>query len=376
MKKNKNSLVNEEDSNPSTDANSSSNKTLVKLKELLLSSYAKFVARKAIFYLVVVFFSVSLVFIVIESMPGDPVDVMISHGNPPPGTDINVLRETMREYFGRNQPIQYRYINYLLNFFTGNLGQSYYFFPVKVWNIIQYYLPYTLALAIPVLSISFFLGNWIGARAAYLKGKMNETSYFSLVFCNQLPPFWLGLVIIFLYVVVARFLMSIGFNILPIPPIGSSTQGVIPSLSISYFLDLVEHWILPFVTLLIVYIGAWATGMRSMVTHEMDAGYVRYGEQLGFKKKKLMAYTQRNAILPQLTGLNMVFNGIIGQTIVIEIVFGWPGLGLLLFNAVFNYDYPVIFGCFMVIIIIIVLGNFLIDILYGFVDPRIRTGHG
>jgi peptide/nickel transport system permease protein len=113
-----------------------------------------------------------------------------------------------------------------------------------------------------------------------------------------------------------------------------------------------------------------------MVTHEMDAGYVRYGEQLGFTKGKLMSYTQRNAILPQLTGLNMVFNGLIGETLILEVVFGWPGLGLLLYEAVFNYDYPLIFGCFMIIIIIIVIGNFLIDILYGFVDPRIRTGHG
>ena len=110
-------------------------------------------------------------------MPGDPVDVMISSGNPPPGTDINVLAETMREYFGRNRPIQERFLSYLVNFFTGNLGQSYHFFPVSVWTIIQYYLPYTLSLAIPVLFVSFFLGNWIGARAAYLKGKLNETSY-------------------------------------------------------------------------------------------------------------------------------------------------------------------------------------------------------
>jgi len=349
-----------------TEASPSFSDSLSKLKELLFSSYAKFVVRKAAFYVVVVFFSVSLVFFVIESMPGDPVDVMISSGNPPPGTDIDALADIMREYFGLNKPIQERFMIFIANFFTGNLGQSYHFYPVFVSTIIQYYLPYTLSLALPVLFISFFLGNWIGARAAYLKGRLNETSYFSLVFCNQLPPFWFGLVVIFLYVVLFR----------SIPPIGAATQGVIPSLSISYLMDLVAHWILPFLTLLVVYVGAWATGMRSMVTHEMDAGYVRYGEQLGFKKKKLMSYTQRNAILPQLTGLNMVFNGIIGQTLVIEIVFGWPGLGLLLYNAVFNYDYPLIFGCFMVIIIIIVLGNFLIDILYGFVDPRIRTGHG
>ncbi len=366
MKQDTNSQVDEKTSPPSTVIRPSFSHFLLKLKSLLFNSYAKFVARKAVFYLVVVFFSVSLVFIIVESMPGDPVDVMLSSGNPPPGADLDALADIMREYFGLDRPIQERYVIFLGNFFSGNMGQSYHFYPVFASDIIQYYLPFTLSLAIPVLFVSFFVGNWIGARAAYLKGKLNETSYFSLVFANQLPPFWFGLVIIFLYVLIFQ----------TIPPIGAATQGVIPSLSMSYFLDLLAHWILPFITLLVVYVGAWATGMRSMVTHEMDSGYVRYGEQLGFKKGKLMSYTQRNAILPQLTGLNMVFNGIIGQTLIIEIVFGWPGIGLLLYNAVFNYDYPLIFGCFMVIIIIIVAGNFLIDILYGFIDPRIRTGHG
>ncbi|MFW9909109.1 MAG: ABC transporter permease [Candidatus Thorarchaeota archaeon] len=366
MNRDTDSRMNDQDSPSATESGPSSKHIQSKLMDLLQSSYVKFIARKVVFYIVVVFFSVTLVFIVIESMPGDPVAVMIAFGNPPPGADINALADIMRQYFGLDRPVEERFLTFLGNFFSGNFGQSYHFFPVYASTIIQYYLPYTLSLAIPVLFVSFFLGNWIGARAAYLKGKLNETSYFALVFCNQLPAFWFGLVIIFLYVLLFH----------SIPPIGAATQGVIPSLSISYFLDLAAHWILPFLTLLVVYVGAWATGMRSMVTHEMDAGYVRYGEQLGFKKKKLMSYTQRNAILPQLTGLNMVFNGIIGQTLVIEIVFGWPGLGLLLYNAVFNYDYPLIFGCFLVIIIIIVVGNFLIDILYGFVDPRIRTGHG
>ena len=358
--------VDENNSPSSTMTDSSSSHVLSRLRSLLFNSYAKFVGKKVAFYLVVVFFSVTLVFVIIESMPGDPVEVMLSSGNPPPGADLEALADIMRVYFGLDRPVHVRYITYLANIFSGNLGQSYHFYPVFATDIIQYYLPYTLSLALPVLFVSFFVGNWIGARAAYLKGKLNESSYFTLVFANQLPPFWFGLVIIFLYVVLFQ----------SIPPIGSASQGTIPSLSIEYFMDLVAHWILPFITLLVVYIGAWATGMRSMVTHEMDAGYVRFGEQLGFKKGKLMSYAQRNAILPQLTGLNMVFNGIIGQTLIIEIVFGWPGIGLLLYNAVFNYDYPLIFGCFIVIIIIIVVGNFLIDILYGFIDPRIRTGYG
>ncbi|RDE13575.1 MAG: hypothetical protein C4K47_06185 [Candidatus Thorarchaeota archaeon] len=355
-----------ENSAPPVEENHSLGGLLSKFGSVLTNSYVRFLARKAGFYLVVVFLSMVLVFFIIESMPGDPVAVMLASGNPPPGVDINVLADKMRDYFGLDKPILDRFFFFLGNFFTWNLGPSYHFYPVQVSTIVLYYLPYTLSLAIPVLFVSFFVGNYVGARAAYMKGRLNEAGYFALVFCNQLPPFWLGLVVVFTYVLLFH----------GIPPIGGVTLGVIPSLSISYFVDLLAHWILPFLTLLIVYVGAWATGMRSMVTHEMDSGYVRYGEQLGFKKSKLMSYAQRNAILPQFTGLNMVFNGIVGQTLVIEIVFGWPGLGLLLYNAVFNYDYPLIFGCFMVIIIIIVAGNFLIDVLYGFLDPRMRTGYG
>ena len=117
MEQNTDSQDIEENQTSQNDTGSSNNQILPKIKELLLSSYSKFVARKAIFYLVVVFFSVSLVFVVIESMPGDPVDVMISSGNPPPGTDINALADIMRGYFGRNRPIWIRYLSYLGNFF-------------------------------------------------------------------------------------------------------------------------------------------------------------------------------------------------------------------------------------------------------------------
>ena len=106
MKQNSDSQVNEKNSSPPTPMRLSFSHFLSKLKGLLLSSYAKFVARKAAFYLVVVFFSVTLVFIVIESMPGDPVAVMIASGNPPPGADLDALADIMREYFGLDKPIR------------------------------------------------------------------------------------------------------------------------------------------------------------------------------------------------------------------------------------------------------------------------------
>jgi len=114
--------------------------------------------------------------------------------------------------------------------------------------------------------------------------------------------------------------------------------------------------------------------MRSMIIHEMDSGYVRYSEQLGFKKSTSMSYAKRNAILPQFTGLNLYFNALIGETAILEMIFGWPGVGRTMFDAVFSLDYPLIFGVFIVILVIVILGNFLIDTLYGFLDPRIRAG--
>lgn len=89
-----------------------------------------------------------------------------------------------------------------------------------------------------------------------------------------------------------------------------------------------------------------------------------------------MSYAQRNAILPQFTGLNLLFNALIGETLIIEVIVGWPGIGKLMYDSVFSVDYPMILGCFLITMCVVILGNFLIDILYGFIDPRIRTGRG
>lgn len=331
------------------------------IKRSLTSPYAKFVYWKAIFYVVVAFFAASLVFIVVVNMPGNPAETWLSRN---PNANPILVAEVYK-WFGLDKPLWSRYLTFLGQFLTGNFGPSFYNYPASSSSYILGDLPYTLALAIPVLLVSFLAGNRIGARSAYLKGKWNDAGYFSLVAANQLPPFWFALVLLFLYVMITggKF-----------PPLGGHYLGDIPSWTWVFFVDVLEHWIMPFVSLLVVYIGGWATGMRSMVTYERDADYVQYGRQLGFKDKKLMAYTERNAILPQFTGLNLVFSAIIGNTMIIEIVFNYPGIGYLLYNSILDLDFPTVFGCFYVVILIVVIGNFIIDILYGFLDPRIRTG--
>jgi len=337
-------------------------------RDLLHNRFAAFVAKKVVFYLIVAFVAMTFVFFITHLMPGNPVDRMIASltsGGPGGGQTYLKLKAQLMDYFGLNKPLFEQYLIFWRELFTLNLGPSYPInYPQSVLSIIILRLPYTLAIVIPVLLLSFFLGNWIGAKAAYAGGKRSELVYFFSVFSNRLPSFWFGMVLVFVFAGVLKIF----------PGYGLASLGTMSSWKLSYFLDVLEHYSLPFITLFIIYVGGWATGMRSMVTHEMDSGYVRYSEQLGFRKNKLMSYAERNAILPQVTGLNLQLNALIGETAILEIIFGWPGIGKMMFDAVGADDYMLIFGGFMVIMVVVILGNFLIDILYGFIDPRIRTG--
>jgi len=160
------------------------------------------------------------------------------------------------------------------------------------------------------------------------------------------------------------------------PTGGTFSPRLIPGWNLTSFIDALRHYALPFLTLLIITTGGWASGMRSMTLYELDSGYILYAKQLGFRKKKLASYAQRNAILPQFTGLNINLNNLIGMTMIIEMVFMWDGLGLLALDAVQARDYSMMLGTFLVTMVVVILGNFLVDIAYAFLDPRIRTGRG
>jgi peptide/nickel transport system permease protein len=334
-------------------------------KGLFSHPFVRFLAKKVVFYVIVAFVATTLVFYLTRMMPGNPVERMVTSVT---GSGINLkLKAMLMEYFGLNKPLFDQYLDFWRELFTLNLGPSFHYFPQTVSSMVLSRLPYTLAIVVPVLLLSFFLGNWIGAKAAYAGGKWSELVYFFSVFSNRLPSFWFGMVLVFVFAATFKIFPMFGLT---------NMNDSIPTWNLYFFLDVLYHYALPFLTLFIIYVGGWATGMRSMVIHEMDSGYVRYGEQLGFRKSKLMSYAERNAILPQVTGLNLLFNALIGETAILEIIFQWPGIGKMMFDAVGANDYPVIFGGFVVIMVVVILGNFLIDILYGFIDPRIRTGQG
>ena len=383
------------------------------VKRLFTHPFIRFVGKKAVFYLIVAIIALTFIFIIPRLMPGNPVDRMI----PPGTTDVGRLRlrAELERYFGLNKPLHEQYVDFWANLLTGNLGIDRNFRPIA--TVVMEKLPFTLVLVIPVLLIGFFVGNWIGAKAAYTKGKRSEAVYFTSVFASQMPFFWFALVMVFLLavdvssivklvaigilggVIVALFLLTVisdNFKLIVSGIIGSMivllfvlavTAGIFPTsgtfsarfmpgLNFATFADASRHYVLPFLTLLIITTGGWATGMRSMTLYELDSGYILYGKQLGFRNKKLASYARRNAILPQFTGLNINLNNLIGMTMIIEIVFRWDGIGLLAYQAVLSQDYAMILGTFLITMVVVILGNFLVDMTYAFLDPRIRTGRG
>ncbi|MHA2243840.1 MAG: ABC transporter permease [Candidatus Hodarchaeales archaeon] len=344
---------------------------LNRLKGIISHSYSRFVLKKAIFYLIVIFIALTFVFAIPRFMPGDPATRLLRP--PPAGQDpqrlalFTEIKQNMMAYWGLDKPLLDQFIDFWGNMLQFDLGTSYTYYPRTVVEVVLPRLIYTLVLVVPVLFISFFLGNWIGGRAAFLKGRANDIAYlFSIIFANT-PFYWLG-IIIFVYFVT-------GDNIFLSHPGGMSTN-ITRELSLEFFIDTLRHYAPPFLTLIIVMTGGWATGMRAMTLYEKESEYLLYAKQMGFRTRTIRKYAQRNAILPQFTGLNLRLNELIGMTIIVENIFLWPGVGWVAGLAVSNQDYPLVIGTFLVTLIVVIFGNFLVDITYGFLDPRIKTGHG
>lgn len=342
------------------------------MKEKMM--FVKFVCKKAIFYLFVLFCAISLVIILPRLMPGNPVDLMIA---PSAGAGIMTgpgaeglitplvrIREAMLAHFGLDKPLHIQYVHAWRRIFQWDFGPSYHRYPIPVGRLISDALPFTLALVVPVALISFFFGNGLGAKSAFLKGKWNGLVYYTTLVTSRMPFFWFAMVLIFLLAVKSGWF----------PLHGWISPGRIAITNLGDVLNIGHHFVLPFISMLLGSIGIWSVGMRSMIIYEMNSDYILYSEQLGFKKNSLRRYAQRNAILPQFTGFNLIFSALIGQTMITEIVFGWPGLGILGLRAVLNLDFPLLLGVFLFTIVIVVVGNFAVDVVYGFLDPRIRSG--
>lgn len=318
--------------------------------------------RKFLIYAVTFFVAVSIDWMIPRFMPGDPILNMLSRAS------VNTQQSPeMYGYFSRvfglDLPVWQQYLNFWTSLFQGNLGISVYLFPQPVTSVILRAVPYSMALLVPAILLSWWAGNKFGAYAArnkYLDNTMLPVGYI----LTATPYMWLGILL--------AWGLGIVLDIFPIA--GAYSYDMRPHLSAAFIGSVFQHWFLPFISLFLVMFGGWAIGMRNMIIYELEADYSHFLEALGAPQRLIRKYAFRNGVLPQLTGLALSLGAIVGGALVTEVVFSYPGIGSLLLAAIQNQDYFLIQGCFLFIIIGVLIANFLIDIAYVVVDPRTRRG--
>ena len=356
-------VMNQEDTINSSPVSKNYKETVLKI---FRNSYLRFVFKKFVFYLAILFFSLSLVWYIPRLNPINPLTALVqSVGS---GSWVAARQAELTEFYGLNKPIWDQFLTFWWNLLHFNLGVEYSQVGTPVIDVIFPSFILTMILVIPVLIIGFLLGNWIGGKAAINKGKGTRLGYYIGVFFQSAPYYWtaLGFMIIV-------FFIQFDLNR---PYIWPRSWPYITDFNfdLAHPIDFLSMYFIPFFIMLLFSTGGWSTGMRAMMVYELDSPYLLYAKQLGFKKSLIESYARRNAILPQVTGLNLRFNELVGATLIVEYVFSYPGLGTLIVRSAQTYNYPVIIGSFIVIILSTVIGNFLLDILYGLIDPRIRTG--
>ena len=320
----------------------------------------RYLTRKILTYLLAFFVGVTIDWGIPRLMPGDPIQSMLSKFSLQ-SASYTAQYNAFASTFGTNLPLWQQYLNYWKGMFTGNLGLSVWAPPAHVTTLIFQALPYTLALLIPAITLSYFVGNRLGAAAARRKWLDNSVLPLGYVF-QAIPYPFLALLMPYLFGIVWHvFPLSHGYD-----------QGLLPGWNWTFISSLLYHWFLPFLTLFIVSVGGWAIGMRNLVIYELENDSSRYLRALGANERVIRRYAYRNASLPQLSGLALALGVVIGGSIVTEVAFQYPGLGTLIFNAVTNNDFFLLQGIFIFLVIGVLVANFVIDLVYLTVDPRTR----
>ncbi|MFN4268436.1 MAG: ABC transporter permease [Fervidobacterium pennivorans] len=324
----------------------------------------KYLRMKIFVYLLTFVFAVTIDWLIPRLMPGNPILVLVSRFATLPES-AKVVYSYLTKAFGLDLPMWKQYINFWIAFFKGDLGISIYLYPKPVLDVLKSALPYSLGILIPSILASWFVGNTLGAVAARRK-RLDSVMLPVMYFITGAPYLWLGILFAYFFGVVLRWF----------PIAGAYSFALRPHLSWLFISDYLKHWVLPFLSLFIVQLGGWAIGMRNMVIYELEANYVRYLETLGVSRKLIRKYAFRNAILPQVTGLALQLGTVIAGQVTTEVVFSYPGIGYILTQAILNQDYFLIQGCFLFIIIGVLIANFTVDLVYMALDPRIRYSYG
>jgi peptide/nickel transport system permease protein len=323
----------------------------------------KYFLRKLALLVFTLFVSVSLNFFLPRMMPGDPARALLDKMENLQPEQL----ETIRAAFGldTDEPTIVQYGHYLRNTLRGDLGTSFSRFPTPVSEVMRVALPWSIGLMGICTLISFSLGTIIGIAAAWRR----ETKLASLTvgffsFVRSFPYFWLGLVLIYFFAFKLRLF-----------PIGSAYSVDEVRGSAAWWLSVLRHGTLPAMTIVVSSLGAWILTMRNNMINVLAEDYITVAMAKGLPLQRIKSmYAAKNAILPSVTGFAMSLGFVIGGGLVTEMVFAYPGIGYMLYQAVNGKDYPLMQAIFLFIAVAVLIANFAADIAVMILDPRVRDG--
>ncbi len=322
--------------------------------------------RRIGFYLVALWASITLNFLIPRLAPGNPAQVLLARFQ---GRIQPQALHALEIQFGvTNDPLWIQYFQYLNQLAHGNLGVSFTYFPTPVITMIGQEIPWTLCLVTTATVISFTLGTLIGIVVAWQRGsKLDAVLPPIFTFISAIPPLWLALIsLYFLGYVLNWFPLNGGYDL-----------NITPALTPEFIGTAIQHAILPALTIIVASIAGWMLGMRNAMITTLSEDYVLMAQAKGLSQRRVMfSYAARNAILPNITGFAISLGFVVAGSIVTEIVFSYPGIGFALLQAVLNSDYPLMQGIFLFIALAVLGANFLADILYVALDPRVRQERG
>ena len=330
-----------------------------------MKGYRKYFFSKAIWFLVTLVAAFVLNFTLPRLMPGDPVAAIVARQaqGMSNATGVQAIYEQYTELFGTNKPIYEQFFIYVKNVARGDFGFSFSQYPRTVADVLKSSILWTVSLQLPAILVGWLIGNTLGALAAYRRGAFDRVLMPTSIFVSNLPAFGMAVILLVIFAVYLNWF----------PTSGGYGFDLIPSLTLPFMWSVFWHYQLPFWTIVLIAIGGQAIGMRSMAIYELNADYVKYSRFMGVKDRKIVRYVFRNAMLPQITGLALAIGTLVSGALVAEIIFSYPGLGTTLLNAITGQDYPLISAITLIITLMVLISMFAMEILYGFIDPRIKA---
>ncbi|AKR56904.1 peptide ABC transporter permease [Youhaiella tibetensis] len=321
-----------------------------------------FLLRRLTFYIAAFLSAATINFFLPRMMPGDPIQIMFaSAGSELSLENLNALKLT----FGFiDAPIGEQYLAYLKSVLTGDLGRSIKYFPLPVTELLARALVWTVGLVGMATLFAFALGTIMGIMAAWRRGTLFDSIVsLSAIFSSSVPAVVVSLIMLFV------FGYTLGWF-----PNGYAVDPLLdPAWNWQYISSVIYHGTLPMVTMIIVLTGGFAVTMRNNMINLLGEDYIVMGRAKGLTDQRVMFwYAARNALLPTVSSLAIAIGTVLGGSLVTEVVFNYPGLGNTLYQAIIARDYPVIQGQLLIMTAAMLLSNFVVDLSYVALDPRLK----